>query len=102
MSFVFKKFFSKDKEPKTPSASLDMTRSMIDFITDDLSPTDSFRSHQPHFERSFSAYTDERRYKSDKAETEPDFPIKKTRLNISSVLNTPKRVRIIIFWNLYY
>jgi len=97
MSFVFKKFFAKDKEPRTPTASMDMTQSMIDFITDDLSPNDSFRSHQPHFERSFSAYVDERRYKSDKAETEPDFPVKKTRLNISSVLNTPKRVFTQIF-----
>jgi len=100
MSFVFKKFFAKDKEPKASSASSDMTQSMIDFITDDLSPNDSFRSHQPQFERSFTAYIDERRYKSDKAETEPDFPKKKTRLNISSVLNTPKRVIIRIFLDL--
>jgi len=94
MSFV-RKFFSREKEPKTPSsATLDMTQSMIDFITNDTSPNDSFRSLQLGSNTSFSNLDDERRYKSDKCETEPDLP-RKVKLNITSVFNTPKRGSII-------
>ena len=95
MSFVFRKFFSRPQEVKTPnSAALDMTQSMIDFITDDASPNDSFRSLQPNFNSSLSSLgnlSERRQYKSDKCETEPDFP-RKARLNITSVFNNPKRV----------
>ncbi len=94
MSFVFRKFFSRPQEPKTPnSAQLDMTQSMIDFITEDTSPNDSFRSVQPTLNSSLSLSTlsERKHYKSDKCETEPDFP-RKARLNITSVFNNPKRV----------
>ena len=97
MSFVFKKLFSREREPTTPnSAALDMTQSMIDFITNDTSPNDSFRSLQPDLNSSLSSLDEGRRYKSDKAETEPDFP-RKVRLNITSVLNTPKRVCFVFY-----
>ena len=92
MSSFFRNMFIRDKEPKTPSSAVDMTKSMIDFISDDLSPNTSFQDHTSDLNNSFSIFKEERRNVSDKTQSEPDLAFKRPRLNISSVLNTPKRV----------
>ena len=85
--------FTQKKKPKKGTG--DPHQSMIDFISEEPSMNDSFRSQQPNLETSFSGFNSSRTL----TEASPgfeDFHIKKQpRANISSVFNTPKRVRSI-------
>lgn len=98
MSFIFRKVFSKNQDSKANQSALDMTQSMIDFITDDnLDGNDSFRTQQPYLDRSYDLTEENPKlFKHARSETEADFQMKKPRLNITSVLNTPKRVLIVL------
>jgi len=92
-SHLFKLFTQKKKVRKGPSES---NQSMIDFIAEDVSANDSFRSHQPHWDSSLSDLDHLNRRLTEASPTSANFPIThKPRANISSVFNTPKKVYLI-------
>lgn len=92
MSSLFK-LFTKKKIRKGPSES---NQSMIDFIADDISDQDSFRSHQPHLNSSLADLDNLSRRLTEASPTSAGFPIThKPKANITSVFNTPKKVYFI-------
>jgi len=91
MTSYFSKLFQKKKPRKGPH---DNNQSMIDFIAEDSGTNDSFRSHQPHLDTSLTDLDSIGRNLTEASPTLTDHPIvTKSRANITSVFNTPKRVR---------
>lgn len=92
MTSYFSRLFSQKK--KTRKGPHDNNQSMIDFIADEGSMNDTFRSHQPHLDSSLSDLDSIGRHLTEVSPTLTDHPVvAKGRANISSVFNTPKRVR---------
>jgi hypothetical protein len=92
MSNFFWKFFG---EKKRKSNLPDANQSMIDLIFENHNHDDSFRSHQPHIDRSFSLPDDDLHHPTDRAESFNDLPsVIGSRTNIVSVFNSPRRVRL--------
>lgn len=92
MANFIRKFFS-DKKRK--SNGPDANQSMIDLIFENHSHDDSFRSHQPHIDRSFSLPDEDLHHPTDRADSFSDLPsVIGTRTNIVSVFNSPRRVKL--------
>jgi len=90
----FRKLFP---DRKKKGSTVDANQSMIDLFSSDLHHDDSFRSHQPHIDRSFSLPDDDLHHPTERADSFSDLTsIIAPKTNIVSVFNTPRKVIIIM------
>jgi hypothetical protein len=86
MTNFFRRFFKGNTNTNS-------NQSMIDLIFENNENNESFRSHQPQLERSFSLPDDDLHHPTERMESMGDMPgTPGTRTNIVSVFNNPKRV----------
>jgi len=85
----FRKLFP---DRKKKGSTVDANQSMIDLFSSDLHHDDSFRSHQPHIDRSFSLPDDDLHHPTERADSFSDLTsIIAPKTNIVSVFNTPRK-----------
>lgn len=83
------KFFEKKKS----RGYNDNNQSMIDLIFENGDHNDSFRTQQPHIDRSFSLPDEDISHPTERMDSLEDLStVITSRTNIASVFNTPKQV----------
>lgn len=91
-NFIWKLFEGKKK----PRGYGDNNQSMIDLIFENGDHNDTFRSHQPHIDRSFSLPDEDLSHPTDRSDIFSELPPSiGQRTNIVSVLNTPRQTSLL-------
>lgn len=89
-------FLWKIFEKKKSRGYNDNNQSMIDLIFENSDPNESFRTQQPHVDRSISLPDDDWSHPTERLDSLDDLSVNITsRTNIASVFNTPKEVPFI-------